>query len=203
MPFFCVFCAALALFAVEKIVAQQGGPSKPLPIEPTKVFVFDIKGNGFQLSSPAEGVVFDMDGTGRAVRTAWTARSSDDGFLVLDLNANGRIDSGREILGSAWRTTDGKRVTGNEALRLVQAYGPTLKGGRATRQPPQTIVMGGRSVQLPAPPVPDLSGGIGPEDDVYPRLRAWVDGNHDGRSEVAELLTLMTLGISRVYMGFQ
>jgi Ca2+-binding RTX toxin-like protein len=41
---------------------------------------------------------FDLEGTGFAVQTAWT--SGDTGFLVRDLNSDGRIDSVSEMFGS-------------------------------------------------------------------------------------------------------
>ena len=194
-------CIALATLA-ETMVAQRG-PLPPLPIEPTKVFVLDLKGDGFQLSSAADGVDFDVDGTGQAVRTAWTARSSDDGFLVLDLNGNRLIDSGREMIGSAWRTAQGNRVTGNEALRLIQ----DLDGkGRAAQTPapgPREVEVDGKKIRLPNLPPQDFSSRIGPEDEVYTRLRVWVDRNHNGRSETDELFPLPTLKIIRLSLGFR
>ena len=47
---------------------------------------------------------FDIDGTGFASQTAWTSGSTT-GFLVDDLNANGKIDSVSEMFGSS--TVDG------------------------------------------------------------------------------------------------
>lgn len=46
---------------------------------------------------------FDIEGTGFATQTAWT--SGDTGFLVDDLNSNGKIDSVSEMFGS--QTVDG------------------------------------------------------------------------------------------------
>jgi Ca2+-binding RTX toxin-like protein len=47
---------------------------------------------------------FDLDGTGYAEQTAWTSGSTT-GFLVDDLNSNGKIDSVTELFGSP--TVDG------------------------------------------------------------------------------------------------
>jgi len=48
---------------------------------------------------------FDLDGNGREERTGWLTKSA--GLLAIDLNGNGRIDSGRELFGEATRLADG------------------------------------------------------------------------------------------------
>jgi hypothetical protein len=60
----------------------------------------------YSLTSVDDGVVFDLGGAG-AVRTAWTARGTAMGFLALDRDGNGRIDTGRELFGNATRLRDG------------------------------------------------------------------------------------------------
>jgi hypothetical protein len=62
--------------------------------------VLDLNGDGLKFSSAEEGVVFDLDGNGEPVLTAW-ATAVDDALLVRDLDRNGRIDSGKELFGSA------------------------------------------------------------------------------------------------------
>lgn len=42
---------------------------------------------------------FDIDGDGQTERIDWL--DGDSGFIALDINNNGRIDSGRELFGSA------------------------------------------------------------------------------------------------------
>ena len=44
------------------------------------------------------GVIFNIDGTGLMQRTGWVAKG--DGFLALDRNGNGVIDSGAELITS-------------------------------------------------------------------------------------------------------
>lgn len=72
--------------------------------------VIDIDGNGVSADYIAPttngfnnfyATYFDLDGDGFAQATSWHG----DGFLVRDLNANGRIDNGTEMFGDA--TTDG------------------------------------------------------------------------------------------------
>jgi VCBS repeat-containing protein len=58
--------------------------------------ILDLGARGIALSNT---VSFDMDADGHAQGVAWT--NGEDGILAVDLNGDGRIDSGREIL-SPW-----------------------------------------------------------------------------------------------------
>lgn len=67
--------------------------------------VLDLADDGISLTSPAQGVRFDLLGTG-AVSTAWVG-ANDDALLVLDRDGNGRIDDGTELFGEAGAPADG------------------------------------------------------------------------------------------------
>jgi len=58
--------------------------------------VLDMDGNGVRLIDLASSTVsFDFDGDGVADRTGWM--STGDGMLVLDANANGKVDGASEV----------------------------------------------------------------------------------------------------------
>lgn len=80
---------------LETILGDDYTPPKADP------FYLDLDGDGFDLSpnltiSPK----FDLNGDGFATRTAWSLGGAD-GFLVVDLNANGTIDDVSELFGSS------------------------------------------------------------------------------------------------------
>lgn len=78
--------------------------------------VLDLDNDGIVLSGPERGVRFDLNATGSKMRTGWVT-SGRDAFLSLDLNGNGRIDSGAELFGDSTLLPDGNpAANGFEAL---------------------------------------------------------------------------------------
>lgn len=92
----------------ERIEVREGKVQQSDPI------VLDLDEDGIELSSYQEGARFDIEGTGRQVQTAFV--TGGDAFLVLDRNANGRIDSGRELFGDQHGA-----VNGFEELRKLDS----------------------------------------------------------------------------------
>ena len=142
----------------------------------TSPILIDTTGDGYRLTSAADGVHFDVDADGQPIeRVAWTEIDSDDAWLVLDRNANGVIDSGEELFGN--RTPafasggEPRAANGFEALLLTE--GPSYGGGAADRV-------------------------IDARDAVFSRLRLWFDRNHNGRTDRGELVTLADAGVMSI-----
>ena len=84
--------------------------------------VLDLDGDGIETTGTltAALILFDHDGDGVKTGTGWV--KPDDGFLVLDRNGNGSIDSGRELFGADTLKRDGKFATdGFDALKDLDA----------------------------------------------------------------------------------
>lgn len=78
--------------------------------------VLDLDGDGIVQRDHAHGVLFDVDDSGYLKQSAWIG--GDDGFLVLDRNLNGRIDSAREMFANAAVALD---LRGLRALAWLDA----------------------------------------------------------------------------------
>jgi hypothetical protein len=93
---------------------KDAGDAGKQSIDP---LVFDLDGDGIETTGTDTHVVlFDNNGDGVKTGTGWV--KPDDGFLVLDRNGNGVIDSGQELFGTDTIKSNGKLATdGFDALR--------------------------------------------------------------------------------------
>lgn len=137
--------------------------------------VIDVGGDGFNLTSGDSGVVFDILANGDPRLTSWTSEGSDDAWLVLDRNGNGRIDDATELFGNETPQPESQMANGYLALAVFDS---AEQGG-------------------------NMDGQIGPEDDVYSRLRLWQDRNHDGVSQRSEFLTLRAAGVRAIALEYE
>ncbi|MGH9814781.1 MAG: hypothetical protein ACRD5F_00975 [Candidatus Acidiferrales bacterium] len=125
----------------------------------------------YKLTSLEGGVRFDLDSDGSAEQISWTRADESVAFLVLDRNSNGLIDNGREMFGNFTPLEgDATAAHGFEALATWDA--PSAGGNG--------------------------DGWIDPSDSVWIGLQLWVDSNHNGISEPAELFSLATYEVSRI-----
>jgi hypothetical protein len=138
--------------------------------------VIDVDGNGLNLTSSQESVPFDLNPGGPIEQLSWTAPNSDDAFLVLDRNSNGRIDDGTELFSSfAPQAATGENRNGFEALAVFDS---PAEGGNG-------------------------DGLISVKDAVFSRLALWRDANHDGESHADELSPLAGSGITEIDLDYR
>jgi hypothetical protein len=147
---------------------------------PNSPLIVDTKHDGYALTSVADGVLFDLDADGILDRVAWTAAESDDAFLVMDRNGNGRIDNGTELFGNFTPAyNDNRDITtanGFEALKFLEtpSYGPS--------QP---------------------NGVIDAGEASFTRLMLWRDRNHNGISEPDELQPVSASGLLALHTDYK
>jgi hypothetical protein len=138
--------------------------------------VLDLGSDGIRLSGPRPPVAFDLDADGAPDLTSWTRRAHDEAFLVLDRNENGVVDDGSEMFGTAVELIDGTLAAhGYQALAEFDV-----------------VELGGNENRL-----------IDSGDEVYPRLRLWLDANRNGDTDGGELLTLAELDLVSIDLSYE
>jgi Ca2+-binding RTX toxin-like protein len=99
-------------------------PPGPGPGEQWPPVIIDLDGDGVELISLVTSTIrYDMDGDGLKDRTGWVG--PDDGFLVLDRNYNGIIDSANEF---SFKADLEGAVSDLEGLRAFDSNGDGLFG---------------------------------------------------------------------------
>ena len=75
--------------------------------------VLDLTGAGIHTTTAAQGVNFDIDGTGTSQQVSWTSGTTE-GFLVL-ANAAGQVTSGAQMFGNGMLMPDGTHASSGYA----------------------------------------------------------------------------------------
>ena len=177
----CLFCACTtsvgvkpATFPSDSIFSRSYDYSNTCAGHNTSPILIDTLGNGFRLTSAANGVSFDIRGDGNPIQIAWTEADSGNAFLALDRNGNGTIDSGKELFGNF---TEQQRSDDPNGFLALAEFDTAARGGNS-------------------------DGAIDGRDEIWTSLRLWIDTNHDGVSQPDELETLESLGIHSISLKY-
>ncbi|HEX2060125.1 MAG TPA: hypothetical protein VHK90_05250 [Thermoanaerobaculia bacterium] len=137
--------------------------------------VLDLNGDGVHTTDVMDPVSFDLTGDGVPEQLAWTNPWTEEGFLWVDLDENGRVDNGRELFGIGTLLPNGERARdGFEALSVYDE--PEARGNR--------------------------DGQITVADGIWGRLRIWVDRNHDGMSQAHEIAPIHQHGVVAISLSY-
>ena len=112
---------------------------------------------------------FATDGAKRR-SILWPEGDHNTGWLALDTNGNGKIDSVSELFTSLTPQTTDRPLT---PLNALQKYDLPTNGG-------------------------NNDGRISIGDAVYSRLQVWLDMNKDGHSQESELFSLEAMGVKSI-----
>ena len=154
-------------------VGSGGDPADVLPCG--SPLILDMNGDGVNTTSTAWPVRFNFSGEGKPVETSWTDPATEEAFLVLDLNGNGKVDGGRELFGTGTLLPSGEKAgNGFEALAI---YDRRSYGG-------------------------DGDGQITPRDRIWYFLELWIDRKHNGISAPRELKPLWSSGVQSIDLRF-
>jgi hypothetical protein len=134
----------------------------------------DSRGEGFHLTDADHGVRFTFLPNSPAVQTSWTDAEFSNGWLALDRNGNGIIDDATELFGNLTPQPKSDEPNGYRALAV---FDDPSNGGNG-------------------------NGAIDWHDSVFNHLRLWIDSNHNGISEPAELHSLQEAGIFRISLRY-
>jgi hypothetical protein len=151
------------------------GPAPDQTCGDTSPIIIDLSGKGFYLTSAANGVLFDIAATGHPLQIGWIASGADNAFLVLDRDGNGLISSGSELFGTV--TPQPTSLHPNGFLALAE-YDKPENGGNS-------------------------DGIIDARDAIWPQLRLWIDANHDGISQAAELHKPDEMSVFNISLEYQ
>ncbi|WP_260417854.1 calcium-binding protein [Pseudomonas cichorii] len=156
---------------------------------PTDPLVLDLNGDGVRLTDYLGApVLFDADNDGGSLEeTGWV--SPEDGIVVVDSNANGKIDNISETLSEYFGGVAG---TGGNAGEKRFSNGFTALASLDS----------------------NADGVFDNRDDAWSSVKVWVDANHDGKSwddangngsvdanEQSELKSFAELGITRINLN--
>lgn len=150
-----------------------GGGDPGCRSDPCSPILISFDQHEIRLTAP--DVLFDLAADGQPNTSSWTDPTANVGFLAIDLNANGLIDTGRELFGNAMLIGGRRAANGFQALAW---YDETSHGG-------------------------DGDGVISPNDQIFSALLVWFDRNHNGRTDGGELVPAASTGLVEISVAAQ
>ncbi|MGD1527000.1 hypothetical protein ACP6H6_28515, partial [Vibrio harveyi] len=134
----------------------------------------DLNGDGVKTIGVNYGVHFDHDGDGFEESTGWL--SKEDGFLAIDKNGNGKIDSGNELFGDNTimdYDEDGNPIFAEHGFESLEEYDS------------------------------NGDGVINSSDEKWHELKIWQDSNSDGDTQSYELLSMESAGVESIALKYE
>lgn len=140
--------------------------------------VIDLDRDGVELRTDTN-VFFDIDGDGYLERTSWVA--PDDGFLIVDFNADGTLSG-----------TGDSKITQAKELVLPKALGRTdITDLQALALMETNAKFGGNN-----------DGVLNNKDKLWQQLKVWQDKDQDGEVDAGEMRTLGQVGIKEIRLKY-
>jgi hypothetical protein len=158
----------------------------------------DLNNDGITTISANSGIMFDHNNSGIRYGTGWI--NPNDGWLALDRNGNGKIDSGRELFGDNTRKLSGGLAA--HAYDALKSF-DTNNDGKVDAVDATGDVDGSGAIDG-AETYWDIDNNQTYDanvDKTFADLRVWVDANSNGVTDGGELKTLAALNIVSIGTG--
>ena len=152
------------VFATKTLTASYTTPDPFIVRTVDCPLVLDLNGDGIHTTGLDRPVFFfDRTGDGVGDATGWLLETSEDAFLWLDVDGDGRVSGAAELFGSHMNAPT-REVTHN-GFQALEVYDLPVLGGNG-------------------------DGAITKSDAIWDSLRLWVDRDHDGASTGSEIRSL-------------